>query len=82
MEDTQHCGCIGGSYLHVQLAKKPGQSVWDHIRRVKYVLARYLNDVPYSCLRIEDNRVIFLLLTLGRDPVSNYRVDELHPRRL
>ena len=61
--------CIGGPYLHEQLAKKPGQSVWDHIRHVRWVLARYQEDVPHSCLRVEDNRVIFLLLTLRGDPV-------------
>ena len=44
------------------------------------MLARYQEDVPHSCLRVEDNRVIFLLLTLRGDPLWCYRVDELHPR--
>ena len=49
--------------MHEQLAKKPGCGLWDHIRHVKWVLARYLEDVLNGCLRIENNWVIFLLLT-------------------
>jgi len=66
--------------LHEQLAKKPGCGLWDHIRHVKWVLARHLEDVPHCCLRIEDNRVIFLLLTLKGDLERHYRVDELQSR--
>jgi len=54
--------------------------VGDHIRHVSWVLARYLEDIPNSYLRIEDNWVIFLLLTLNEDPEWRYPVDELHPR--
>ena len=46
----------------------------------KVVLATYLEDIPHSCLRIEDNWVIFLLLTLKGDRKWDYRVDELHPQ--
>jgi len=63
MEGIQYCGCVGGLCLHEQLVKKPGQSVWDHIRHVRWVLVRYQEDIPHSCLRVEDKRVIFLLLT-------------------
>ena len=72
MEGTQHCGCIGGPCLHEQLARKLGQGVWDHIEHVRWVLARYLEDVPHSCLRIKDNRELFLLLTLKGDPEWHY----------
>jgi len=64
--------------LHKQLAKGPGQIVCDHIYHVRWALARYLEDVPNSCLRIEDNWVFFLMLTLKGDPEWHYRVDELH----
>ena len=69
MEGTQHRGCVGGPCLHEQLAKKSGHGVRDYVRHMRWVLARYLEDVPHSYLRIEDNRVIFLLLTLRGDPV-------------
>ena len=54
--------------------------MWGHIRHVRWVLARYLDDVLNSCLRIEDNRVIFLLLTSKGDPEWHYQVEELSPR--
>jgi len=54
--------------------------VWDHIRCVRWVLARYLNDRPNSCLGIENNRVVFLLMTLKGDPEWHCRVNELHPQ--
>jgi len=41
-------------------------------------LAKYLEDMPNSYLKIEDNQVVFLLLTLKGDPQWHYRVDELH----
>jgi len=53
--------------------------VWDHIWPVRWVLPRYLEDVPNSCLRIEDNRVIFQLLTLKGDPEWWYQLAELYP---
>jgi len=67
MEGTQHCGSVGGPCLHDQLAKEPGKSVWDLIRHVRWVLARYLEDRPNSYLSIENNSG-FLLLTLKGDP--------------
>ena len=66
--------------MREQLAKRLDQVVWDHIWHVRWVLARYIEDTPHNCLRIEDNRVIFLLLTMKGDPQWCYRVDELHPR--
>ena len=80
MEGTRHCGCIGRQCLHEQLAKRPGQGVWDHIRHVRWVLARYLGDRPNSCLESEYNRVVFVLLTVKGDPEWRYRVDELLSR--
>jgi len=53
--------------LYEQLAKRLGQVEWDPIWHVRWVFARYLDDVPNSYLRIKDNRVIFLLLTLKGD---------------
>ena len=46
---------------------------------MRWVLARYLEDRPNSCLGIENNRVVFLLLTLKGDLEWRNRVDELHP---
>ena len=54
--------------------------MWDHIHHVRWVVARYLDDRPNSCLVIENNRVVFLLLTLKGGPMWHYRVDELHLR--
>ena len=68
MESTQPCGCVGGPCLREQLAKRLDQVVWDHIWHVRWVLPRYLEDVSHSCLRIKDNQVIFLLLTLKGGP--------------
>jgi len=70
MKGTQHYSCVGGPCLHHRLAKEPGKSVWDHIRHVRWVVARYLDDGPNSCLAIDDNRVVFLMLTLKGDPVA------------
>jgi len=42
---------------------------------VRWALARYSEDVPNSYLRIEDNRIFFLLLILKRDFEWRYRVD-------
>ena len=69
MEGTQHCGCVGGPCLHHRLVKEPGKSVWDYIQYVRWVGARYLDDRPNSCLAIENNRVVVLLLTLKGDPI-------------
>jgi len=46
---------------------------------VRWIIARYLEEVPHSCLRFEHNRVLFILLTLKEHPQWRYRVDELHP---
>jgi len=80
MGGAQHCGCVGTPCLYDQLTKKPGQSVWDHIRCMRGVLARYMEDMPNSCPGIENNRVVFLLLTLMGDPEWHYRVDKLYPQ--
>ena len=37
-------------------------------------------DRPNSCLQIEYNRVVFVLMTLKGDPEWRYRVDELLPQ--
>lgn len=47
---------------------------------MRWLVARYLDDKPNSCLAIANNRVVFLLLTLKGDPIWHYHVDELHPR--
>ena len=59
---------------------RPGQDVWEKIINVRCTIDRYLKDVPNSCFRFEDNKALFILLTLKRDPKWHYRVDELHPR--
>ena len=66
--------------MHELLAIRLGQDVEEHIRNVRQEIARYLEDVPNSCLRFEDNKALFILLTLKGDPKWLYRVDELHPR--
>jgi len=72
MEGTQQCYCVRGPCLHDRLAKEPEKSVWDHIRHVRWVLVRYLEDRPTSYLAIKDNRVVFLLLTMKGDPEWRY----------
>jgi len=64
IEDIQHYNCVRGLYFHERLAMRPGQVVWEHIRNIMWAIARYLEDVPNNCLRFEDNRAIFILLTL------------------
>jgi len=51
-----------------------GQDVWEHIRNVRWAIARYLKDVPNSCLRFEDNKALFIMLTLKGGPKLRYRV--------
>jgi len=60
------------SLLAQAVSEETGQVMWDHIRHVRWVLASCIEDVPHSCLRIEDNRVIFLLLSLKGDPEWRY----------
>ena len=47
---------------------------------MRWEIAKYLEEVPNNCLRFEDNKTLFILLTLKGDPKWLYRVDELHPR--
>ena len=80
IDGTQHCNYVRGHCLYERLALRPGRDVWVHIRNVQWAIARYLEDVPNSCLRFEDNKVLVILLTLKGDPQWRYGVDELHPR--
>ena len=68
MNGTQHCNCVRGHYLHERLALRRGQDAWEHIRNVRWVIARYLEDVPNNYLRFEDSKEFFNLLTLKGDP--------------
>ena len=72
--------CVRDNYLHRHLAKRPGLVLWEHVWQVQRMIARYLEDVPNSCLRFEENEVVFLLLTLKGDLKWRYGVNELHPR--
>ena len=79
MEDARHCLCIGPTVF-----TKISQETWvilnEHIHQVWIVIDRYLDDVPNSCQRFEENQVLFLLLTLGGDLKWHYRVNELYPK--
>ena len=67
MDGTQYYNCVRGHSLHEHLALRWGQDVWEHIRNVRWAIVRYLDNVPNSCLRFEDNKVLFILLTLKAD---------------
>ena len=54
--------------------------MWAYIRTVRWAIATYLEDVPNSYLRFEDNKALFILLTLKRGPKWFHKVDELHPK--
>ena len=69
-DDTQHYNCVREYCLHKRLALRPGQDVWEYIRNVRWVIVRYLEDVPNSCLRFEDNKVPFILLILKGPSVA------------
>ena len=64
--------------MHERLVKRAGKNMWEHIRNVRWAIAKYLEDVPNSYLRFKDNQALFLFLTLKGDLKWHYRVDEMH----
>jgi len=57
MEGTRHYHCVRGNCLHEHLAMWPSLVLWEHVRQVRGVIARYLQGVPNNCLRFEENKV-------------------------
>ena len=80
MEGTQQCHCVGGNCLRERLAKRDGLVMWEHVRRIRRMIARCLEDVANSYLRFEENQEFLFLLTLKRDLKWCYKVDELYPK--
>ena len=80
MKGTHHCHCVRGNCLQKHLAKRPGLVLLEHIQQLQRMTVRYLEDVPNSYLKFEENQTFFLLLTLKGDLKWHYKVYELHPR--
>jgi len=81
MNNDSHCGCIRRQCHCQRLGKLPGESLESQLERVKIFFFARLAEVPTDCLRFGQNQTFFFLLTLLRDPMWHYRINQLHPKR-